>query len=89
MNELSAKFFGIDTNELDVSDKNVKSFTVDQVQFKTIRNFVEKWHYSKTVKGLHCTLYFGLFSEGNLIGAMMYGKLAMPGVSKKYVENEV
>ena len=88
MNELSAKFFDIDTQELDVSDKNVKSFTVDQVQFKTIRDFIEKWHYSKTVKGLHCTLYFGLFSEGNLIGAMMYGKLAMPGVSKKYVENE-
>jgi hypothetical protein len=88
MNELSAKFFDIDTQELDVSDKNVKSFTVDQVKFKTIRDFIEKWHYSKTVKGLHCTLYFGLFSEGNLIGAMMYGKLAMPGVSKKYVENE-
>jgi hypothetical protein len=88
MNELSAKFFDIDTQELDVSDKNVKSFIVDQVQFKTIRDFIEKWHYSKTVKGLHCTLYFGLFSEGNLIGAMMYGKLAMPGVSKKYVENE-
>lgn len=88
MNELSAKFFDIDTQELDVSDKNVKSFIVDQVPFKTIRDFIEKWHYSKTVKGLHCTLYFGLFSEGNLIGAMMYGKLAMPGVSKKYVENE-
>mgnify|MGYP000612949763 FL=1 len=88
MNELSAKFFDIDTQELDVSDKNVKSFTVDQVKFKTIRDFIEKWHYSKTVKGLHCTLYFGMFSEGNLIGAMMYGKLAMPGVSKKYVENE-
>ena len=88
MNELSAKFFDIDTQELDVSDKNVKSFIIDQVPFKTIRDFIEKWHYSKTVKGLHCTLYFGLFSEGNLIGAMMYGKLAMPGVSKKYVENE-
>jgi hypothetical protein len=88
MNELSAKFFDIDTQELDVSDKNVKSFTVDQVKFKTIRDFIEKWHYSKTVKGLHCTLYFGMFSEGNLIGAMMYGKLAMPGVSKKYVDNE-
>jgi len=33
MNELSAKFFDIDTQELDVSDKNVKSFTVDQVKF--------------------------------------------------------
>ncbi len=88
MSEFSSKFFDFDPDVINVSDKNVKSFIVDQVSFKTIRNFVEKWHYSKTVNGLHCTLYFGLFVDGNLIGAMMYGKLAMPGVYKKYVEYE-
>jgi hypothetical protein len=88
MNEALLNHFNVDANELDVSNKNVKSFVVAETPFKTIRDFVEKWHYSKTVKGLHCTLYFGLFSEGSLIGAMMYGKLAMPGVYKKYVDNE-
>ncbi len=88
MSEFSSKFFDFDPDVINVSDKNVKSFIVDQVSFKTIRNFVEKWHYYKTVNGLHCTLYFGLFVDGNLIGAMMYGKLAMPGVYKKYVEYE-
>lgn len=79
--------FLTEDTKIDVRDKPVKSFKVKQVPVTIIRDFVERWHYSKSIKGLHCTLYFGLFSEGKLIGAMMYGKLAMPGVHKKYVDD--
>lgn len=88
MSDALSTFFDIREEELDVRNKNVKSFIVEKVPFSTISKFIEKWHYSKSVKGLHCTLYFGLFSDGNLIGAMMYGKMGMPGVYKKYVNNE-
>jgi hypothetical protein len=81
------KFFDIPA-ELDVTDKPVKSFVVKPVKLSTIRAFVEKWHYSKSVRGMNCSHYFGLFSEGNLIGAMMYGRIAMRGVYKKYVNDE-
>lgn len=79
--------FLTEDTKIDVRDKPVKSFKVKQVPVTVIRDFVERWHYSKSIKGLHCTLYFGLFSDGKLIGAMMYGKLAMPGVHKKYVDD--
>ena len=51
---------------------------VEPIQFSAAKPFVEKWHYSKSVHGLHITQCFGLFKEGNfgfpkMIGAMMYG----------------
>jgi hypothetical protein len=80
-------FFDI-PQELDVRDKPVKSFVCKPVELSKIRTFVEKWHYSKSMRGLNCTHYFGLFSEGNLIGAMVYGPIAMAGVYKKYANNK-
>lgn len=85
MNEF---FTTVADTELDFTNKSVKSFKVHKIDdISHIRDFVERWHYSKSIDGLHCTLYFGLYCEGHLIGAMMYGKLAMPGVSKKYVDD--
>ena len=58
--------------------EKVRNYMVEPIQFSAAKPFVEKWHYSKSVHGLHITQCFGLFKEGNfgfpkMIGAMMYG----------------
>ena len=61
----------------------VKEFKVSLCDRKEIVGFVEKWHYSKNVNGLKTDYCFKLEDvDGNLIGAMMYGKLAMASVWK-------
>lgn len=67
----------------------VKEFKVSLCDRKEIVGFVEKWHYSKNVNGLKTDYCFKLEDiDGNLIGAMMYGKLAMASVWKKYAKEE-
>lgn len=51
--------------------------------------FVEKLHYSKNVNGIISDYCFRMINEKNeLIGAIIYGRIAMRGVWKKYVERE-
>ena len=56
---------------------------------KEISDFVEKWHYSHNMNGLIADYCFKLvdFSD-KLIGACVFGRIAMAGVWKKYVSNE-
>lgn len=52
-----------------------------------IRDFIEKWHYSKNINGLMIDYCFKMTDKnGNLIGAMIYGGLGMAGVWKKYAK---
>lgn len=68
---------------------SVKNFKVSLCQRNEIRDFIEEWHYSKNINGLMSDYCFKLEDEsGNLIGAMIYGRIAMAGVWKKYAENE-
>lgn len=54
-----------------------------------IKEFVEKWHYSHSINGLHISYCFMLVSDKNkLIGAAIFGKVAMAGAWKKYAEKE-
>lgn len=73
---------------MDFRNKQVKTFEAIPVNIRDIRNFVEEWHYSKNTNGLSAKYCFGLFSENNLIGAMIYGDISMQGVWKKYAENK-
>lgn len=67
----------------------VKEFNVTVCQRNEIAAFIEKWHYSKNVNGLMSDYCFKLTdTTGKLIGGMMYGKIAMAGVWKKYASNE-
>lgn len=50
-----------------------------------IKDFVEKWHYSKNMNGVISTYCFKLEHNGELIGAMVFGWLAMANTWKKYV----
>ena len=78
--------FGND--ELDFTKANVKDFIVKPSNLRVTRDFIEKWHYSRNVNGLTISQIFGLFYEKNLIGAMIYGSLAMPNQWKKYAKEE-
>ena len=78
--------FGND--ELDFTEANVKDFIVKPSNLRVTRDFIEKWHYSRNVNGLTISQIFGLFYEKNLIGAMIYGSLAMANQWKKYAEEE-
>ena len=63
---------------------------VELSNYHTVKPFIEKWHYSGSVRGLHISYCFTLFSPDGpfglpkMIGAMVYGEPAMPDVSKKY-----
>ena len=68
---------------------NVREYKVILCDRKQIVAFVEHWHYSKNVNGLTTDYCFKLLdADGNMIGAMIYGKIAMANVWKKYVKNE-
>lgn len=70
--------------EIDVTQLPVKSFVVKQITIQEARPLIEDWHYSKSTNGLMVSYCFGLFSEDNMIGVMIYGKLGMANAWKKY-----
>ena len=56
---------------------------------KEIKDFIEKWHYSHNINGLRSDYCFKLIDKNNnIIGAMIYGKMAMANCWKKYGNNE-
>lgn len=68
---------------------SVRDFKVTLCDRKEISDFIELWHYSKNVNGLTTDYCFKLIdAEGVMIGAMIYGKIAMANVWKKYSPEE-
>ena len=66
----------------------VKDFKVELCERKEIKDFIEKWHYSKSINGLMSDYCFKLTYNGEIIGAMIYGGLGMANVWKKYAERK-
>lgn len=62
----------------------VKQFTVNLVSREEVKEFIEIHHYSNSINGVHGKYYFGLYNGTELIGAILYGDLAMPNAWKKY-----
>ena len=67
-----------------MSAKSCKEYTVKLVQRKDIRDFMEKWHYSHSINGLMSNYCFALYYKDTMIGAMIYGHMAMANQWKKY-----
>jgi hypothetical protein len=65
----------------------VKNFKVIHVKRDYIADFTEKWHYSANINGVICDHCFGLFNEGELIGAAIFGKMAMANQWKRFSDN--
>jgi len=67
----------------------VKSFRAMACSIQEVEPFVAKWHYSHSVNGISHTHCFKLVNKKEeMIGVMVFGKLAMASVWKKYVEKE-
>ena len=74
--------------EQDYRDRKVTDFTVHPVPIQRIAAFVEQWHYSSNVNGITAAECFGLFCDGELIGAMIYGKVGMANAWKPYGDSD-
>jgi hypothetical protein len=87
---MQTSLFSLNTIQKDFfSIGSVRDFKVLQCSRKEIVDFIEFWHYSKNVNGLTTDFCFKLIdADGNMIGAMIYGKIAMANVWKKYASNE-
>ena len=63
-------------------------YKVELCQRSELKDFIEKWHYSKNINGLVSDYCFKLIKGDELVGAMIYGRIAMAGVWKKYANSE-
>lgn len=75
--------------EPDYTNARVKDFEVKTTSIQYVKSFVEYWHYSSNINGLRISNVFGLFFNGDLIGAMIYGPLGMANTWKRYAESEL
>lgn len=78
----------IETNNIDCSNKKVTDFVIIPTDLQKIRNFIQEWHYTKSVNGLQVSNCFAMYCEGHMIGAMIFGKLSMKNTWKRYAEKE-
>jgi hypothetical protein len=63
------------------------TYDVVPCERKEIAKFIEEHHYSKNMNGVNTSYAFKLLDGDKLIGAMIYGRLGMANVWKKYGEN--
>jgi hypothetical protein len=54
---------------------------------KDIKDFVEKWHYSKSINGVKSQYCFKLLSGDELIGAAVFGEPATKGIDTHYIKD--
>ena len=64
------------------------SYTVHPCERSEIRDFIEEWHYSHNINGLHSDYCFKLMDGDKMVGAMIYGGLGMANCWKKYAEKK-
>jgi hypothetical protein len=72
---------------LQVSQQSVKTFTFEPCSRKDIKDFVEKWHYSKSINGVKSKYCFKLLNGTELIGAAIFGEPATKGIDTHYVKS--
>lgn len=63
-------------------------YTVAICERSDIKDFIEKWHYSKSINGLRTQYCFKLCSGDKIIGAALFGALGMANNWKKFSASE-
>ena len=64
-------------------------FTVELCYRDEIKNFIEKWHYSRSINGVRSRYCFKIINSNNeLTGAMIYAGFGMANVWRKYAKSE-
>jgi len=74
-------------DDIDLQEVSLKEFKVKPCTIQDIRPFTESWHYSNNVNGLNVTQCFSLNYQNKIIGAIVYGRLGMANVWKKYTKD--
>lgn len=64
------------------------NYTVRHVDRAEVRDFIESHHYSHNINGLRVAHCFGLYDGDQMVGAMLYGGLAMANAWKKYGDSD-
>lgn len=67
---------------------NDGTWEVRLVERAEIREFIEKWHYSRSINGVLSTYCFGLYRDSKMQGAMLFGKVGMANAWKKYADKQ-
>lgn len=63
------------------------NYEIRVVPRSEVKEFIEAWHYSKSINGVMGDYCFGLYTlGGDLVGAALYGKLGMANAWKKYAQ---
>lgn len=78
-----------DIQKAAASVSSPREYDVRLVDRAEIRGFMDTWHYSHTINGLHASYCFGMYYRDAMIGAMIYGGMAMRGQSVKYWDDRV
>lgn len=66
----------------------LQGWTVKLVDRKTIRDFIEKWHYSKSINGCIADYCYALYKPcGEMVGAMFFGRMAMANQWKRFSDS--
>lgn len=70
------------------SPLQVKSFRVEGCNITQVRGFIERWHYSHSTNGIRSQYCFRLMNGRFIIGAAIFGGLAMANQWNKYASTE-
>ncbi len=66
----------------------IKDFQIFKCRRWDIKDFIEKWHYSKNINGIQSTYCFKMVYNGETIGAMIFSNIAMKNAWKRYADNK-
>ena len=64
------------------------NYKVEKCERNDIKDFIEKWHYSHNMNGVISTYCFKLLEDDKIIGAAVFGWLAMANQWKKYTDSK-
>jgi len=67
---------------------SLKNWNVKHVTRQDVSDFIEHWHYSKSINGCITDYCYALYDEHNVMkGALFYGKLAMANQWKRFTDS--
>lgn len=68
--------------------KSVTEYEVTRCERGDVKEFIEEWHYSASINGLRISYCYKMMDGDRIVGAMVYGKMAMANQWAKYGDSE-
>lgn len=72
----------------------LEEYWIELISFQSVRPFIERWHYSHNVNGLHVSYCFALFRPDykfgfpEMVGGAIFGKPAMSNQAQKWCPSD-